>query len=170
MSKIQAKRSFFLILLVLLISCVPVAEYTELKSETPKNELNLEKVCNEIVPDEVYDGSTASAKIAWENGWTTDTYAGFGENYLRPYPWFRQGQYSGENVNLWYSNQDFPAVKKIVNIDEQGNIRDVAWYWYDVRLVIAPEASRFETDRFGTKYPYHEVVKATCTLHKVRKE
>ncbi len=164
------KKTCLLIFLVLLISCVPVIDYNTPKSELPKTSIDVEKVCEEIVPDEVYDGSTASAKIGWDNGWIADVYQGFGENYWRAYPWFHKGQYSGENVNLWYSTNDFPAVKRIVNTDEQGNIRDVTWYWYNVKLVIEPEASRFETDRFGTKYPYHRVVKATCTFHKLREE
>jgi len=153
------------VLLVLLTSCAGIGEL-----KPPTVDVDVETICEEIVPDEVYAGSPATKRIKWENDWTDDVLAGFKAAYIYPYPWFYRGQYSGENVNLLYSKKDFPAVKKIVKMDEQGNIRDVTWYWYNVKLVIEPEPSRFETDRFGTKLPYHKVVKATCILHKTKKE
>ncbi len=167
----RTKLSLFAIILVLLISCAPVIEYKTPKSEVSESDIDEEKVCEEIVPAEVYAGSPVTRRIKWENDWTDDVLTGFKAAYIYPYHWFHRGQYSGENVNLLYSTKDFPAVKKIVKMDEQGNIRDVTWYWYNVKLVVEPEASRIETDpRFGIKLPYHKVVKATCVLHKTRKE
>lgn len=136
-------------------------------------------VCEEIVPEEVYIGEPLGRKVEWKNDWTPDVYPGFRiESISIPQLHrFRKGQYSGENVNWYYTTEPLDAVKKMVNLDEKGNIKSVNWYWYKVSLVLEGTPSKYVDVKYGwvpnekpTKLPYHKVISAKCELFKQRSE
>lgn len=139
----------------------------------------LSDVCDEIVPEDFYIGEPVGRKVEWKNEWTDNIYPGFRveDISIPPLHRFRKGQYSGENVNWYYTTKSLDAVKKIVDLDEKGNIKSVNWYWYKVDLVLEGTPSKYVDVTYGwvpnekpTKLPYHKVISAKCELFKQRAE